>query len=293
MEKRTLGKTEERLSVIGFGGLVMKNETAGDASRYVSTAIDRSINYFDVGPEYGNAQEILGPALEPFRDKVFLACKTHAITAEDAERELYDSLKKLRTDHFDLYQLHEVLSLDDVDRIMGPGGAIEFFVRAKEKGIIKYIGFATHVEEVAIALMDAYDFTSIMFPFNWALWFKNNYGPSVLTKAKEKEMGILAIKGLAKGALGKDEKRKWKKCWYAPLDDYEEASQALRFTLSLPVTSALSPSHAELLWLGCDVADNSTTISEEEKEILKNRAQSTDTLVQDPAGFNIQWPINK
>ncbi len=287
MEKRILGKTKEKLSVIGFGGLVMKNETASDASRYVSTAIDRGINYFDVAPEYGNAQEVLGPALKPYRDEVFLACKTHANTRKDAEKEFYDSLEKLETDYFDLYQMHEVLNLDEVDQIMGPGGALEFFIKAKEKGIVKYLGFTTHSEEVAIALMDIYDFTSIQFAFNWALWLKDDYGPAVLKKAKEKGIGILAIKALAKGAREKDEKSKWEKCWYTPLDDFEEASLALRFTLSMPVTSAVSPSHAELLWLACDIADSFKTISPEEKDILKNRSQSINTLLHDTVGFNI------
>lgn len=286
MEKRVLGLTKERLSIIGFGGVIVKNETASDASRYVSTAIERGINYFDVAPEYGNAQETLGPALKPYRDRIFLACKTHENTGKGAKREFYDSLKKLKTDYFDLYQMHEVLNLDEVDQIMGPGGAFEFFINSKEKGLIKYLGFTTHSEEVAIALMDIYDFTSILFPFNWALWLKDGFGPAVFKKAKEKEIGILALKALAKGAWGKDEKRNWSKCWYAPLDSFEEASLALRFTLSLPVTSAVSPSHAELLWLACDIADGFKTISPKEKDILKNRSQSIDTILRDP-GFNI------
>ena len=286
MEKRVLGTTEEKLSIIGFGGIIVKNETASDASRYVSTAIERDINYFDVAPEYGNVQETLGPALKPYRDRVFLACKTHENTKKGAEREFYDSLKKLKTDYFDLYQMHEVLNLDEVDQIMGPGGAFEFFIEAKEKGLVKYLGFTTHSEEAALALMDIYDFTSILFPFNWALWFKDGFGPAVFKKAKEKGIGLLALKALAKGSWGKDEKRNWNKCWYAPLDSFEEASLALRFTLSLPVTSAVSPSHAELLWLACDIADGFRTISPEEKETLKIRSQSIDTLLHDP-GFNI------
>jgi len=281
MEKRILGKTKERLSIIGFGGIVVKNETARDASKYVSTAIDRGINYFDVAPEYGNAQETLGPALKPYRDKVFLACKTHEMTRKGAEREFNDSLKKLKTDYFDLYQMHQVTTLDEVDQIMGPGGAFEFFIKAKEKGFVKYLGFTAHSEEAAVALMDIYGFTSILFPFNWALWFKDDFGPAVFKKAKEKGIGILALKALAKGTWEKDEKRNWSKCWYAPMDSFEEASLALRFTLSLPVTSAVSPSHAELLWLACDIADSFKTISPEEKDVLKNKSQSIDTLLQE------------
>ena len=97
MDKRALGKTGEKLSIIGFGGIVVREVTAHEASRFVSMAIDRGINYFDVAPEYGNAQEMLGPALRPYRDNVFLACKTHEKTAIGAEIEFMDSLKKLKT----------------------------------------------------------------------------------------------------------------------------------------------------------------------------------------------------
>jgi predicted aldo/keto reductase-like oxidoreductase len=281
MEKRILGKTKERLSIIGFGGIVVKDETSKDTSRYVSKAIDRGINYFDVAPGYGNAQEMLGPALKPYRKDVFLACKTHEKTADGAEREFKDSLKKLKTDYFDLYQIHQVTTLDEVNQIMGPGGAFEYFIKAKEKGYVKYLGFTAHSEEAAIVLMDIYDFTSFLFPFNWTLWYKDDFGPAVFKKAKEKGIGTLALKAMAKGIWQSDDKGKWTKCWYEPLDSFEEASLALRFTLSLPVTSAVSPSHAELLWLACDIADNFKTITTEEKRLLKNKSMSIDTLTQE------------
>ena len=82
-------------------------------------------------------------------------------------------------------------------------------------------------------MMDVYDFVSMLFPFNWVLWFKHNFGPTVLSKARKKGMGILALKALAKRALKKGEENKWKKCWYVPSDNYEEASLGLRFTLFL------------------------------------------------------------
>ena len=84
MEKRILGKTGEQLSIIGFGGVVVMDETARDAARYVSRAIERGINYFDVAPYYGNAEQMLGPALKPYRKEVFLACKTEQRTAAQA-----------------------------------------------------------------------------------------------------------------------------------------------------------------------------------------------------------------
>nr|MBC8191083.1 aldo/keto reductase [FCB group bacterium] len=119
MEKRKLGKTDEYLSIVGFGGIVLTDEEPENAKQIVATAVEeRGINYFDVAPSYGNAEERLGPALEPYRDSVFLACKTGKRDAKGAEEELHQSLKYLRTDHFDLYQFHGVSSMEDVEKIM-------------------------------------------------------------------------------------------------------------------------------------------------------------------------------
>ena len=280
MEKRTLGSTGENLSIIGFGGIIVMNETKKDSASFVSKAIDRGINYFDVAPGYGNAQEMLGPALKKYRENIFLACKTTQRTSKEAKKELYDSLKKLKTDYFNLYQFHGVKTIDEVNKILGINGAMETFVEAKQKGFVKHLGFSAHSEEAALALIKGYDFATILFPFNWAMWLKDNFGPAVLNKAKEKGLGILALKALARGSLEKDEIPKWKKCWYSPIDDFEEASLSLRFTLSLPITAVVSPSHAELLWVACDIADNFTPIKQEEIKILQEKSKSVKTITE-------------
>ena len=99
------------------------------------------------------------------------------------------SLKNLRTDHFDLYQHHAVTSLDDVDTILGPGGAMETFIEARKEGKIRYIGFSAHSVEAAMALMDRFDFDTILFPFNYTTWNSGNFGPQVLARRKGKEYG--------------------------------------------------------------------------------------------------------
>ena len=129
LERRQYGRTEERLSVIGFGGMVVQNVTAKEASAYVAEAVDRGVNYVDVAPFYGNAQERLGPALEPYRRQCFLACKTLERDAAGAAAELDESLRLLRTDHFDLYQLHALIDLEEVEQAFGPGGAVEVLKR--------------------------------------------------------------------------------------------------------------------------------------------------------------------
>jgi len=255
MEMRVLGCTGKRLSVIGFGGLVVCDVSPADAARHVARAIGRGINYFDVAPSYGNAEERLGPAIEPHRERVFLACKTTQRLAKEADAELHRSLERLKCRHFDLYQFHGVSSLAEAEQILSPGGALEAFIAARERGLIRHIGFSAHSEEAALRLLDAFAFDSMLLPINLFCWRDGAFGPRVCEKALEKGVGILALKALAKRPLRKGEQKKWPKCWYVPIDTAPEARAAIAFTLSLPVTSAVSPSHAELLWLACDAAD--------------------------------------
>lgn len=278
MEKRLLGHTGEALSVVGFGGIVVSHEAPSIANRLVAQAVERGVDYFDVAPSYGNAEERLGPALEPYRSSVFLACKTAKRTKQEASEELRESLKRLRTDHFDLYQLHGVNTLEEVDRIMGPGGAMEAFVEAREQGLVRYLGFSSHAEETALALLDRFAFDSVLFPFNWVCWHQRNFGSRVLENAREKGVGILALKALAKRRRKEGEEQKWPKCWYAPVEDPEEASLALRFVLSKPITAAPSPGHAELLWWACDAADRFEPLSEEEATQVARLSEGLDPI---------------
>jgi aryl-alcohol dehydrogenase-like predicted oxidoreductase len=278
MEKRKLGRTGERLSMVGFGGILVMNEEPATASTLVAQAIERGINYFDVAPSYGNAEERLGPALEPYRESVFLACKTEKRTADEAWEALQQSLERLHTDHFDLYQLHAVTTMEDVETIMGSGGALETFVKARGQGLVRYLGFSAHSEEAALALMDRFDFDTILFPFNWVCWHQGGFGPQVLTRAQEKGMGILALKALAKRKWKEDEERAWAKAWYSPVDTLEEAALALRFTLSKPVTAAVSPGHPEFLNWMCDVVDEFELLSEKEAAELAQCSQGLDPI---------------
>ncbi len=279
MEKREYGRTGEELSVVGFGGIIVMDEEPSSARRIVAKAIERGINYFDVAPTYGNAEERLGPALRPYRDSVFLACKTGKRTRDEAAAELHQSLQRLCTDHFDLYQLHAVTTLEEVDQIMGEGGAIEAFIEARKQGLVKYLGFSAHSEEAALGLLDRFKFDSILFPFNWVCWHQGNFGPRVLEKAKEKGVAMLALKALAKRKRKEGEREKtWPKCWYTPVESPEEASLALRFTLSLPITAAVSPSHAELLWWACDAAEKFKPLSKDEAAQVAKKSEGLDPI---------------
>jgi predicted aldo/keto reductase-like oxidoreductase len=272
IEKRALGKTGEMLSIIGFGGIVVRDATTAVAAETVKLAIDKGINYFDVAPSYGNAEVMLGPALEPYRKDVFLACKTQKRTRDEARTELEQSLKNLRTDHFDLYQFHAVTTLKDVDLIHGTGGAMETFLEARKEGKIRFIGFSAHSVEAALAMMDRFNFDTILFPINFTTWNAGNFGPQVLARAQEKNMGILALKAMARGPWPKNaDRKKYPKCWYEPLATPEDILMGLRFTLSHPVTAAVPPGDENLFRTALTVSDKIKPLKKNEIELMKEQ----------------------
>lgn len=277
--KRAYGKTGVEISIIGLGGVTVANMPQSEVNNLVHEAIERGVNYIDVAPTYGNAEDLLGPALKGYRDKVFLACKTGKRKKEEAAAELRQSLRKLGTDHFDLYQFHAISSMDDVETIFGPGGALEAFLEAREGGLIRYIGFSAHSVKASLAAMDRFDFDSILFPINFVLYFKENFGPQVVERAKEKGVARLAIKAMAKSKWPKDANRnEFPKCWYQPTSDPRVASMALRFTLSQPITAAVPPGDPRLFRLAMDIAANFTPITDEEIEELKRIARSQEPI---------------
>ena len=259
-----------QLSVIGFGGVLLMRETAEHCAAAVAGAFARGVNYFDVAPFYGNAEEMMGPALEPYRDRVFLACKTMDRTAEGARFELERSLSRLRTSHFDLYQFHSVKTIEEVDQILGPGGAGETFLRARDEGKVKYLGFSAHDEAAALKLLAHFPLDSILFPVNYISWAQG-FGPEMMALAKEKRIARLALKAIALGPWPEGTDRKttpYPKCWYRPIDDPEHARAALRFTLSEDVTATVPPGDQRLFDMTLGIAESFTVLSDAERAAL-------------------------
>ncbi len=278
--RRTLGKTGEKLSIIGFGGIVVMNEQPGAAKNIVAEAVDRGINYFDVAPSYGNAQERLGPALKPYRDKSFLACKTDARLKAGSRADLEKSLQLLETDHVDLYQFHALTKMADLDKVLGPGGAMETFEAAKKEGKIRYIGFSVHSAETAVAALDRYPFDTILFPLNFVLYTQAGFGPQIMKKAQEKGTGILCLKGMAKTVWPDAEKQNHPepKCWYKPAAFPQEASMGLRWTLSHPITAALPPGDEKYFRLAMDVAQRYKPLDSSEEQALLSGGKGAEPI---------------
>ena len=230
-----------------------------EAARRVAAAYGRGVNYFDCAPSYfdGEAELKLGEALRPYRSKVFLAEKTTKRDAKGAREELERTLQRFHTDHVDLYQFHAVGSMEDVDRILAPGGAAETFFAARKEGKIRHLGFSAHNAQAALRLMDALELDSVLFPVNANAWENGGFGPQILARAKSKGMARMALKALAFGkwpAGVKPADRKYPKCWYQPIDDRELARLALRFTLNQEITAAVPPGDERIFDLALELA---------------------------------------
>ena len=277
--RRELGRTGERLSILGLGGVTLQGESPDRAADLVREAVAHGINYFDVAPSYGDAEELLGPALQPFRDQVFLACKTQARDRQGAQDELEGSLARLRTDRLDLYQLHALTTRADVDRALGWRGAMEAIVQAREQGKVRFIGFSAHSEEAALRAIERFDFDTVLFPVNFVCYFKSGFGPELIERARNRGLGVLAIKALARQPWPDDSLRlHWPKSWYQPVTSPEEANLALRFTLSQPVTAAVPPGDVRLFRRALEIAHEFTPLHDGELRRLRRLSEGLTPL---------------
>jgi aryl-alcohol dehydrogenase-like predicted oxidoreductase len=246
MIKNILGGTGFEIGAVAFGGLMASGETPENCARYVSYAIERGVNYFDVAPNYGNAQEILSPALFPYRKNAYLACKSTVRNA-GIKDELYNALKILKTDCFDVYQLHGISSLSEVDEVFSENGAMEVLLRAQKEGYIRHIGITAHSEDAAVLALGYYDFAAVMFPVNWALNMDKGFGDRVINICKYKNKGILAIKALAHRLWADElENKRFPNSWCKTIyDDDSLAKAAIKYSLAKGAHAIVPPGNFE------------------------------------------------
>ncbi|HZS13362.1 MAG TPA: aldo/keto reductase [Candidatus Dormibacteraeota bacterium] len=240
--RRRLGRTGHMssMAILGMAAFWQVDDPdSGDAA--IRFALDGGVNHVDVAPQYGMAQEQLGRTLPSFRDRVFLGCKSGERTRDGFWRELENSLRTLHVDRVDLHQFHAVCNDDDLDAILAPGGAAEALLEAREQGLTRWIGLTGHLEHVARVAnraLDALDLDTIMLPVNASMMGVPEYRTELeklFATAAERDLGIMAIKAIAKGPWNDPSARRYN-TWYEPLDQRNAIQDAVNFTLSLPVT---------------------------------------------------------
>jgi len=236
MPKRPLGRLGWQVSVVGFSGFALMHYDQAQCTAAVQEAFEQGVNYYDVAPAYdkGNCERKLGIALQGLdRRRYFLACKTKKRDKDGCRSELEESLAKLKTDYFDVYQMHHLVRPEEVKTALGPGGALEAMLEAKKAGQIRAIGFSAHTTKAALEALRGFAFDTVMFPINYVEFYTRGFGKEVLALANEKGAAVLSIKTISSGAWpkGAERTRKW---WYRPLESQEDIHLAYRWTLSLP-----------------------------------------------------------
>lgn len=295
LPRRVLGRTGQKLSVVGFPGLALIHYEQKRCDEAVHSAFDRGVNYYDVAPAYGNGQceTKLGIGLQGLdRTRYFLACKTKKRDAEGARLELEQSLKLLKTDHFDLYQMHHLVKVEDVKKALGPGGAIEMFLKAKEQGKVKYLGFSAHSTKAALEMLKGFRFDTAMFPINFVEFYLRDFGREVIELAHQKGTAVIAIKPMSRGPWpkGMEQSHKW---WYRPTVEQKELDLAWRFTLSRPgVVAGIPPSFLDLLDLAIEAAKRYRPPTEAELGDMRQIAKSCESLFVKEDGLAAGLPIH-
>ena len=279
MQRRPYGSTGEELSIVGFGGIAVMNLPQSEADDAVAWAVERGVNYFDVAPSYGDAQDRLGPALRPYRDRCFLACKTGQRDAVGAREELENSLRVLQTDHFDLYQHHGFTKPEEVEQVFAPGGAMETFLKAREEGKVRFLGFSAHDEGAAIMALERFPFDSVLFPLN-AVLMEHGFGQKVLKAAQAHGAARLGLKAIAWTKVHEGDARPYPKCWYHVQDKPEIADLLLRYALDLPITAAVPPGEIAPLKLAVELACRYQPLTEAERAELKQHMAGLEPIFE-------------
>jgi predicted aldo/keto reductase-like oxidoreductase len=230
---RPLGKTGETVTIIGLGGFHSTSGTEADSLRLIQKAVHEGITFLDNAWDYhdGLAEERMGKALADgkLRDKVFLMTKCCGRTAQDAQTGLEESLRRLKTDHLDLWQFHEIIYDNDPDWIFAPGGAFEYAIKAKEQGKIRHLGFTGH-KDPAIhlkMLSKPYEWATVQMPLNVMDAHFRSFQHHVLPELVRRGIGPIGMKSLGGNGHIVDTAG-------VPVED------ALRYVLSLPISTLVS-----------------------------------------------------
>lgn len=259
---RSFGKTGAKLSVIGQGGARMALlRTKEEARAHLRHAYDLGLNYFDCAHSYweGHSEEVYGDVLSAVRKEVFITSKSTKRTRKEAEEELHLSLKRLKTDHLDLWQMHSVSTTEDVERIFAPGGAIEAFQAARKAGKCRFFGFTGHHDpQVHLEMLKRYDgYDSILMPLHAADPSYLSFEKLVLSEAVKRGIGIQGMKNFGNAFLLR----------------VLSAKECLEYVLSLPVhCTAVGCSTSGQLDDDLRIAQQFKKLSDEQMDGLRNRA---------------------
>lgn len=238
IKKQPFGRTGHLSSQIIFGGAALWDVPQAEADRALELLLEYGINHIDTAASYGDSELRIGPWMDHHRHQFFLATKTGERTYEKARAEFHRSLERLRVDHVDLLQLHYLVDPQEWEVAMGPGGALEAAIEAREQGLTRFIGVTGHdltVTSMHQRSLERFDFDSILLPYNYILMQNPDYAANfeaLLALCQTRQVAVQTIKSIARGPWG--DKPHTYITWYEPLEDQNEIDLAVHWVLSRP-----------------------------------------------------------
>lgn len=245
MERRRLGRIGHDSSVLIYGAASLAEVPQEVADESVAYALAAGLNHIDTAAAYGESELRLGAMMAGIRDRVFLATKTGDRAYDDAWASINRSLERLQTDRVDLLQLHEVNSLEQLDRCTRDGGSLAAAVRAKEEGLVGAVGITGHTHAAPSTHLEAlrrYPFETVLTPLNPRLWADTGYRDdfeALAAEAQRQDVGLMVIKAVARRNWP-DGAPKTRTTWYEPLDESEHIRAAVSWVLSRPEVTGLA-----------------------------------------------------
>ena len=282
METRRFGRTGHMSTIAIFGAAAFWQISQEDADKVLEQVIEAGINHIDVAPSYGQAEERVGPWMPRERSRFFLGCKTMERTKEGAWNEMQQSLKRLQTESFDLYQCHAITTMEELDSVTMKGGALEAFEQARREGLTKFIGITGHgvdAPKIYLEALRRFDFDSILFPLNFVQMAIPDYRKNteeLIATCKAKDVGTMVIKTITKNPWG--EKPHTATTWYEPFDKSDEIQRAVNFAMSYDVTGLCTAGDTHILPLVLKACENFTRLDNAEMEEMIKSAKEYEPL---------------
>jgi aryl-alcohol dehydrogenase-like predicted oxidoreductase len=274
MERRRFGRTEHRSSVLIYGGAALGDVTQEVADASIQEALDAGINHFDTAEAYGDSELRLGAWMPRIRDQIFLATKTGDRTATGAYDSINRSLERLRTDRLDLIQIHAVCDVDDLAVATGDDGAVHGAIRARDEGLVSWIGITGHGMLAPATHLEAlrrFPFDTVITPCNYRLWSEPAYRRDLEALEDEiqaQDVGLIFIKHAARN-LWRHGERHDRATWYEPLESQDHIDAAVAFALSdRVVTGIATPADVDLLSNVIEAASRAADTSRQAAERL-------------------------
>ena len=282
METRRFGRTGHMSTVAIFGAAAFWQVTQAEADATMERVIAAGVNHIDVAPSYGEAELRLGPWLARERKRFFLGCKTTERTKAGAAAELRRSLERLRVDSFDLFQLHAVTRMEELDQVTGPGGALEAVLDARAEGLMRYIGITGHGVDAPAIYLEAlrrFDFDSVLFPINFVQYANPTYrrnAEELVRECHARDVGTMIIKSICRRPWG--DRPHTYTTWYEPFDDPDHIQQSVNFALSQDVTGLCTTGDIHILPLFLEACERFKPMSQAEQAALVATANQYEPL---------------